>query len=103
MIPTRKISETIMEYGAPILQTLPENPTKEQFEMAFRIIVSAWNAVVLDEWLKTKKFEKEFLHAIRLTTEKYSSIPNSLLKRKKQYYSTDPRAVGDYWIIENDG
>jgi hypothetical protein len=104
MIPNRKISETILEYGAPILQELPENSTKEDYEAAFRLIVSAWNAVVLDEWNKTTKFEKTFLKALSPVPIQFKGIPKMLIKRKKRYYSTDPRAVGEYWVIEkNDG
>ena len=63
MIPSRKISETILEFGDPVLQELPESATKEDFEAVMLLVVSAWNAVVLDEWNKTRKFEKEFIKA----------------------------------------
>jgi len=64
MIPNRKISETILEFGDPILEELPENASKEEMEAAMRLIVSAWNAVVLDDWNKTREFEKAFLKAL---------------------------------------
>lgn len=92
-----------MEFGAPILQELPDNSTKEEFEMAFRIIVSAWNAVVLDECNKTRKFEKAFLSALQSIPSEFSGIPKQLIRRKKRRYSTDPRSVGDYWVVENNG
>jgi len=75
MIPTRKISETIIEFGEPILQELPENSTKEEFEAAFRIVVTAWNAVVLDGYNKNRKFEKAFLSALRSMPTAFSGIP----------------------------
>jgi len=103
MIPTRKISETIIEYGSPILQELPENASKEEYEHAFRLIVSAWNTVILDEQNKSKKFEKEFLKALGSMPKEFSHIPKQLLKRKKRNYSADPRAVGEYSVIEKNG
>lgn len=103
MIPTRKISETVIEFGEPILQELPENTTKEEFEAAFRIVVTAWNAVVLDGYNKNRKFEKAFLSALRSMPTQFSGIPKRLIKRKKRRYSTDPRSVGKYWVVERDG
>ena len=103
MIPNRKISETILEFGEPILEELPENASKEEMEAAMRLIVSAWNAVVLDDWNKTREFEKAFLEALIPMPKEFESIPKKLIKRKKRKYSTDPRAVGNYWVIEKNG
>jgi len=103
MIPTRKISETILEFDDPILQELPESSTKEDFEAVMRLVVSAWNAVVLDEWNKTRKFEKEFIKALRPMPKEFDGISRKLIWRKKRKYSSDPRAVGNYWVIEKNG
>jgi hypothetical protein len=103
MIPNRKISETILEFGEPILEELPENASKEEMEAAMRLIVSAWNAVVLDDWNKTREFEKAFLKALMPIPKEFESIPRKLIKRKKRKYSSDPRAVGNYWVIEKNG
>jgi len=103
MIPSRKISETILEFGDPVLQELPESATKEDFEAVMLLVVSAWNAVVLDEWNKTRKFEKEFIKALRPMPKEFDGIPRKLIWRKKRKYSSDPRAVGNYWVIEKNG
>ena len=103
MIPTRKISETILEFGDPIIAELPENAPKEEMEAVMLLIVSAWNAVVLDDWNKTRKFEKAFLKSLMPMPKEFESIPRKLIKRKKRKYSSDPRAVGNYWVIEKNG
>jgi len=103
MIPTRKISETILEFGSSIVQELPEDANKEEFEAVMRIIVSAWNAVVLGEWNKTKRFENELIKALNPSPREMQLIVKRLIMRKKRKYSLDPRAVGNYWIIEKDG
>jgi len=103
MIPTRKISETILEFGDPILQGLPENASKEELDAAMRLIVSAWNAVVLDDWNKTTRAEKEFLKALKPVPKEFESVARKLIKRKRRKYSSDPRAVGNYWVIEKNG
>jgi hypothetical protein len=103
MIPNRKISETILEFGYPIIAGLPENAPKEELEAVMSLIVSAWNAVILDDWNKTRKFEKAFLKALQPMPKEFESIPRKLIKRKKKEYSSDPRAVGNYWVIEKTG
>ncbi len=103
MILTRKISETILEFGNYLIEELPKNSTKEQFEHVMRIVVSAWNAVVLDEWNKTNYFESEFLKALSSTPEEMQLKARSLIARKKTKYPSDPRAVGNYWVLEKNG
>ena len=38
--------------------------SKFQFEASARVVVCAWNAVVLDEWNKTDKNEKSLLFTL---------------------------------------
>jgi hypothetical protein len=81
---------------------LSENEPSE-LEEVMRLIVSAWNAVVLDDWNKTRKVEKELLKALKPMPEEFESIPRKLIKRKKRRYFSDSRAVGNYWVIEKNG
>lgn len=68
-----------------------------------RIIVSAWNAVVLDGWDKTNQLEDEFIKALSTSPREMQLIAKQLIERKKHKYSSDPRAVGNYWVIEKNG
>jgi hypothetical protein len=61
MLPIRKISETILDFGGSVFQSLPADATKLQLEGSVSVVVCAWNAVVLDAWKKTDKFEKILL------------------------------------------
>ena len=103
MIPARKISETILEFGSPMLRGLPENVTKDEFEAVLRFIVTAWNSVVLDGWYKTNKYESEFRQALSQMPIEISGTLEKLINRKKRKYSSDPRAVGNYSVIEKNG
>jgi len=103
MIPARKISETILDFGNSVLQSLPEDASKKQFEAAARVIVCAWNAVVLDTWHKTNQNEKTLLATLANEPKEMQLIMKRLLKRKKNKFSSDPRAVGHYEIIHRDG
>ena len=50
MIPSKKISQTVLEFGKSIIAGLPVNYTKEEFEATMKVVVTAWNAVVMDSW-----------------------------------------------------
>ena len=103
MIPTRKISETILDFGNAVIQSLPESASKEQFEGAVRLIVCAWNAVVIDSWNNSNLMENSLLETLSSEPNGMQLIVKRLIKRKKKKFENDPRAVGHYEIIDRDG
>jgi hypothetical protein len=103
MLPIRKISETILDFGGSVFQSLPENASKLQLEGSARVVVCAWNAVVLDAWNKTDKFEKTLLSTLTDGPKEMQLIVKRLIKLKKKMFSNDPRAVGHYEIIDRGG
>jgi len=103
MIPNTKISQTILEFGNPVIIQLPTDHTKYDFEEVIRIVVAAWNAVVIDSWDKSDKLEKQLLVAVETASKKATMDIKRLIKRKKKKYATDLRAVGNHWIREQNG
>ena len=61
MIPNTKISATILEIGRDMIYGLPENHTKAEFESAMRVVVTLWNAFVMDSWNKKNHFEEDLI------------------------------------------
>ena len=101
--PDRKISETFLEFAAPVLNELPAGFSKSDIELALRIVFVAWNAVVLAE----VRGDKQYLDQIRSAT---SSNPQSaylleqLIDRKKTVFADDHRIIGKYEVkITSDG
>ena len=103
MIPNTKISQTILEFGKSVILQLPDDHTKEEFESAIRIVITAWNAVVLDGWNKSNRFERELLSTMRNVPKEAQIEIQRLVKRKKKKYGSDPRAVGHHWVREENG
>ncbi len=103
MVPTTKISQTLLEFGKDLILSLPENHSKEEFEATMRVVISTWNAVVIDSWNKNNEGEKQLLKALDEVPKEVMIFIKRLLKRKKTKYSSDPRAVGDYWVREENG
>lgn len=103
MIPTTKISQTILEYGKAVILKLPDDHTKEEFEMALRIIIVAWNAVVIDSWNNENKCEAELLKTLDNAPHEMVIMVKQLLKRKKNKFATDPRSIGNHWVRKESG
>tara|TARA_R110001583_G_C5320974_1_gene377196 strand:+ start:70 stop:447 length:378 start_codon:yes stop_codon:yes gene_type:complete len=103
MIPSKKISQTILEFGKSIIAGLPMNYGKDEFEATMKVVVTAWNAVVMDSWEKGTKFESELLTLMESAPKNAKLEMKRLIKRKKTKFSHDPRAVGDFWVRENNG
>ena len=103
MIPNTKISHTVLEFGKPLIRQLPHDHSKEEFEAVISFVIVAWNAVVMDAWEKTDKFERELLERLEDGPKQAKIEVKRLIKRKKTKFSTDLRAVGHHWVREEDG
>jgi len=103
MIPNAKISQTILEFGKSVIMQLPNKHTKEEFERAIKIVITAWNAVVLDGWNRSNRYETELLSVLKKAPDEAQTEVKRLIKRKKEKYGSDPRAVGHYWVREQNG
>ncbi len=103
MIPNTKISHTILEFGKSLILALPSDHSKEELEATMTIIITAWNAVVMDSWDKGNKFESELIKGMHTAPKEAKIEINRLIKRKKKKFSSDPRSVGNHWIREKDG
>jgi hypothetical protein len=104
VIPQRKISETIIDFGAPVLHDLRPDTPIEVVRASFNIAISVWNAHVmampvwnaphllahLQTLLRTPVAAPEMVQAYR-----------DLTARRQELFATDPRAVGE-WNVSMD-
>ncbi len=90
-------------FGESVISQLPNDHTKEEFEAAIMIVITAWNAVVLDDWEKNNRFETELLSIIKKIPTEVQVEIKRLIRRKKKSFGSDPRAVGDHWVREQNG
>jgi len=103
MILSTKISQTILEYGKSLILALPEHHSKEEFEAVISIVITAWNTVVMDGWNKNSKYESDLFSAISPLPKEAQIEFKRLIRRKKEKFGLDPRAVGNYWVREENG
>ena len=99
---SQEITETIVEFGSPMLGELD---TTDQLEMesALRLVVTIWNAVVLDQGYKTRHHEGEVLKTIEAMPEGFIKLTRKLLKRKKRKYGAVSVLVKHYALKDEDG
>ncbi len=103
MLPSSKISQTILEFGKPTINTLPQGYTKEELEAVLLIVITVWNAVTIDSWLGNRDMELKVYETLGTTSKEALLQVKRLVKRKKTKFGNDPRAVGDYWVKEKNG
>jgi hypothetical protein len=103
MIPSKKISQTILEFGTDLICQLPDGHSKNELENVAMIVVSAWNAVVIDSWEGGNNMEAQLLKSMETAPKQAQSEIKRLIKRKKTKFGNDPRAVGNYWVREDNG
>jgi len=102
-IPKRKISETILDFGKTIINELSEPYTKTDFEAVIKIIVTVWNAVVLDKSNKEESYVSQLRQVFENEPSEVKLAIKRLIKRKNKKFGDDPRSVGHYWVKEKDG
>jgi hypothetical protein len=105
-IPTRKISETILDFGEPLLSHLDETPPIEVMRKTLMIVVTVWNAHVLAMPIWGERQHLENLTR-RLdgpgAMEDIRDTIDALTRRRKERFTDDPRAVGEWAVTLIDG
>ena len=101
MIPTVKMSHTILEFGKGLINELPSEHSKAELEAALSLIIAVWNAVVIDSNNKNNEFEHNLLQTLKNEPKKFQLIVKRLIKRKKNKFNHDPRLAGENWVKES--
>jgi hypothetical protein len=106
-VPKRKISETLLEFGEPVLGLL-EEPTVEEFRAALSIVIVVWNAHGLLMAADDRSVYLEKLAEYRQQVAEQGA-PAIVLARfdaldasRVTDYADDARCVGE-WDLIPDG
>lgn len=101
-LPTRKLSETILDFGAPMLAPLGEVPPEEDLRRALELVIAIWNAHVFA--LAGNPTHLSAMADLIYAQEMSEAMDmfEALSARRVDHFSTDPRLVGD-WDIVDDG
>jgi hypothetical protein len=103
-IPTRKISETIIDFGAPLIEQLDADQPLEVLRSALSLVITVWNAHVLalPAWGSPQSLAQlEELVRASGTAPEMMQMYRELGERRRQHFANDPRAVGE-WSLTVD-
>jgi hypothetical protein len=104
MIPTKKISLTLIEYAEPLINDLEDGYSQSELEGVLKLATCVWNACVLDQWHSTT----ENVEAVRRQISKAENpiptlIVEALIARKRQLFGNDPRGIANECVIVKNG
>lgn len=103
MIPTKKISLTLIEFAEPLIEELEEGYSKGDLEAVLKLAACVWNACVVDQWHKTTEnvaaVRRQFTHAHPIA----AAIIEALIERKKQLFGLDPRGITNECVAIKNG
>jgi hypothetical protein len=103
----RKISETVLDFAAPLLNALGPNPDAAQLQNALAIAIAAWNAATIDAWKPGTTAEAESVRASLAAAAGADpaamlALFDGLLDRKRSLFAEDLRAVGKWEVAPSE-
>ena len=104
--PVRKISETILDFGEPLLSQLDADAPKDVLESTLTIVITVWNAHVtaLPRW-----GQPQFLADLHTQLSSADALPElanavrTLSQRRLELFASDARAVGEWSLVGRSG
>ncbi|HZU27894.1 MAG TPA: hypothetical protein VFA04_20350 [Bryobacteraceae bacterium] len=96
-VPHRKISETFLDFAAPLLNDLPIEAPEIPARNALIVCFTAWNAVIFSDVLKDDHFVEEVQ---RLTAGKPEAafLVEQMMARKRKLFGNDARLIGNWEV-----
>jgi hypothetical protein len=98
----RKISETFLEFAAPLLDPLGAEATEHELENALKIAFTVWNAVVFD----AVDHSRGWLDQVRDLVghdPRVRALVEQLIARKQRLFGNDHRLIGKYQLVRRQG
>ena len=100
--PTRKISETFLDFAEPLLTPLGAEATEAEMEQSLQFAFTVWNAVEFDAADRSGRW----LGKVRTFADRdprIRAIIDQLISRKQRLFGDDHRLIGEYRLYRRDG
>jgi len=101
--PDSKISHTILEFGKGLINELPEPHSRQDLENAMKLIVTVWNACVMDQINGNSNYVTTVEDLLKEMPPEAKLHIKRLVKRKYKRFADDLRGVGHHAIVERKG
>ena len=102
----RKISETIVDFGDPLIRQLDADQPYETVHSTFEIVILIWNAHVMamPRWGQARFLAD--LHRRLLDPQFPAPMVEAftvLSQRRAERFASDARAVGEWSVVQQSG
>ena len=102
----RKISETIVDFGDPLIQQLDSDQPYEVVRSTFEIVITVWNAHVMamPRWGQPRVLSdlQRHLDDPDVPAPMVDAFKN-LSQRRVEQFAGDARAVGEWSVLKQSG
>ena len=99
--PDRKISETFLDFAAPIMQDLRSEAPEHRAREALQVSFTVWNAVIFADVLH----DHAHLDEIRRLTggnPETGLLMEQMIARKRELFADDERMIGDWEVTRTE-
>ena len=100
--PDRKISETLLDFAAPLLPERPGETTEAQVRHALLVSCTVWNAVIFADVLGNPRFLDELRRRLSPALARVGLL-DEMIARKRTRFAADKRLVGDWKLRQENG
>ena len=97
----RKISETFLEFAAPMLDDLPSEAPEQRAREALEGSYTAWNAVVFADVLNDHRHLDE-IRRLMADNPETAHLMEQLIARKRALFADDERLIGTWEVTRTE-
>jgi hypothetical protein len=99
--PNRKISETFLDFAAPMLDDLPSEAPEHRAQKALEVSFTAWNAVVFADVLNDHRHLNE-IRRLSAGKPETALLMEQLIARKRALFADDERLIGTWEVTRTE-
>ena len=100
--PTRRISETLLDFAEPVMSVFDGQATDEQLHKGLTLAVTIWNCFVLDGARGTTTYQ-DMIRARFGDAWKSQPILREHVERRQKLFHDDMRAISDFQVYRKNG
>jgi len=95
--PSRKISETFLDFATPLLDAAPSKATARDIERVLSTAFTVWNAVVYESVRGDGRYLAQLRQAMATELD-LAILLELMISRKKTEFGDDHRLIGEYKV-----
>jgi hypothetical protein len=99
--PGKKISETFLEFAAPLLADLPSEDREIKARYALIMAFTAWNAVIFADVLNDSRYVDQIRGLAQYRPEARQLI-DAMIARKRALFAEDDRMIGTWEVTRTE-